>query len=197
MLDLVHTQPCSRTQPFFFSRTTHFPYSFLPHLALQMSVGFGFSIGDFLAAIDLVSTVITALRSSSSASLEYRELIAQLISLENALLQVKRLEFEEGQYAEIIALRQAAAQCQWTIDAFLKKVLKYQPHLSNDGAVTVGGSDRVRGVELKKAWMKIRWAICRKEDVKTFKADLVGHTESIQLLLATVQMYVFLLLISK
>jgi hypothetical protein len=36
--------------------------------------------------------------------------------------------------------------------------------------------------------MKVKWAICKKEDVRKFQADLAGHTASIQLLLATVQM---------
>jgi hypothetical protein len=54
-----------------------------------MSVSFGFSAGDFIAAIELVGTVIDALLSSSTASLEYRELISQLLSLETALIQVK------------------------------------------------------------------------------------------------------------
>lgn len=37
--------------------------------------------------------------------------------------------------------------------------------------------------------MKIQWAVCKKEDVANFKADLVGHTESIQLLLMAMHMY--------
>jgi hypothetical protein len=38
--------------------------------------------------------------------------------------------------------------------------------------------------------MKIKWALCKKEDVAKFKTDLVAHTESIQLLLVMVQMSV-------
>jgi chromosome segregation ATPase len=144
-----------------------------------MSVGFGFSVGDFISAIELVGTVIDALRSSSNASLEYRELIRQLLSLETALIQVKRLEFEEGQYAEVNALREAAGLCRRTIDNFLKKIEKYQPSLN--GASGDGRS-------IRDIWMKVKWARCKKEDVAGFKADLVGHTESIQLLLTTVQM---------
>ncbi|KAF8854607.1 hypothetical protein BDZ45DRAFT_758459 [Acephala macrosclerotiorum] len=41
---------------------------------------------------------------------------------------------------------------------------------------------------MKDKWMKIKWAVCKKDDLAKFKADLVGHTESIQLLFATVQM---------
>jgi hypothetical protein len=123
------------------------------------------------------------LRASGNASTEYRELLHQLLSLETALIQVKRLEFEEEQYAEVVALRQAAAQCKRTIDAFWEKVVKYQTCLATDDHGSGDGWRRAMDT-----WMKIRWAVCKKEDVAKFKADLVAHTESIQLLLITVQM---------
>lgn len=146
-----------------------------------MSVGFGFSAGDFIAAIEFVGTVIDALRSSGEAGAEYRELVGQLHSLETALSQVKRLEFDESQYAEVIALRQAAGQCRRTIDAFMEKIQKYQPSLSTDG--------HSRKMSMKDGWRRIKWAVCKKEDVVKFKADLMGHTQSIILLLMTVQMF--------
>ncbi|KAL8868896.1 MAG: hypothetical protein Q9174_004681, partial [Haloplaca sp. 1 TL-2023] len=75
-----------------------------------MSVGFGFSAGDFIAAIKLVGTVIDALGNSSKASSELQELLAQLHSLETALRDVKNLEIHESLHAEHVALRQSAAQ---------------------------------------------------------------------------------------
>ena len=74
----------------------------------------------------------------------------------------------------------AAAQCHRTIDAFWEKVRRYQPALASSRA-----SSKVRD-----GWTRIRWALCKKEDVAKFKTDLVAHTESIQLLLTTVQMRV-------
>jgi hypothetical protein len=143
-----------------------------------MSVGFGFSIGDFISALELVGTVIDALRSSGAATGSYRELLSQLLSLESALLQVRKIEFEDSQYAEVIALRQAAAQCRRTIDGFWEKMRRYQPSLTGEGS----------GSKMRDRWLKIKWAVCKKDDLAAFKADLVGHTESIMLLLATVQM---------
>ena len=149
-----------------------------------MSVGFGFSAGDFISALELVSTIVDALRSSGSSSTEYRALISQLYTLETALLRVKRLELDESQHAEVVALRQAASQCQRTIDAFWDKIKGYQPSLR-----AIGSGDRLRS-RVKDGWMKIKWALCRKEDLVRFKADLMGHTESIEILLTTVQMWV-------
>jgi histidinol dehydrogenase len=143
-----------------------------------MSVGFGFSVGDFIAALELVATVVDALRESGEASKQYRGLVRQLDSLESVLLRVKRLELDESQHAEHVALQQAAAQCQRTIEDFWKKIKTYQPALSFKGTAS----------RLKEGWMKIRWAVCKKEDINTFKADIAAHTDSIQLLLTTIQM---------
>ena len=143
-----------------------------------MSVGFGFSAGDFISALELVATVVDALRESGDSSTEYRELISQLFTLETALLSVKRVELDDAQYAEVVALQQAAAQCQRTIDAFWEKIKKFQPSLRSGGS----------GSRVRDGWMKIKWALCRKEDLVRFKADLMGHTESIEMLLTTVQM---------
>lgn len=41
---------------------------------------------------------------------------------------------------------------------------------------------------MKDGWRKIQWALCKKDDLVKFKADLVGHTESIELLLTTLHM---------
>lgn len=142
-----------------------------------MSVGFGFSVGDFLAALDLIGTIIDALRQSSHAGSSFRSLINELYTLESALLRVKRLELDDSHSVEKLALRQAASQCQRTIDAFYKKIQKYQPHM-------LGGTDS----KIKDGWAKIKWAVCKKDDIETFRAEIRGHTSSLEILLITVQM---------
>lgn len=142
-------------------------------------MSFGFSAGDFISALELVSTVISALRSSGGSSTEYCALISQLNTLQNALLQVKQIELNDEQYAQIIALRQAAAQCQRAIDAFWHTIKKYHPCLRTEGS-----GDKV-GSKMKDRWMKVRWALCKKEDLARFKMDLVSHTQSIEVLLVT------------
>jgi hypothetical protein len=143
-----------------------------------MSVGFGFSAGDFISALELVATVVDALRESGESSTEYRALVSQLQVLETVLLRVKSLELDDAPRGGVVALQQASAQCQGTIDAFWEKIKKYQPSLK------AGGS----GSRVKDGWIKIKWALCRKEDLLKFKVDLIGHTESIELLLTTLQM---------
>ena len=148
-----------------------------------MPVGFGFSAGDIIAALKLVDTVIDALRDSGEAGLAYRELVRELYSLETALLHVKRLDGADLPQAEVISLRQVAAQCHSTIDDFWKKVQQYQPHLGPSHSAT----------PIKSGWMKIRWAICKKDDLTKFKANLAGHTEAINILLNAMAMCSLLL----
>ena len=57
-----------------------------------------------VAALQLVGTVIDALRESGDSSIEYRSLLGQLHTLESALLRVKRVELDDSQHAEGVAL---------------------------------------------------------------------------------------------
>ncbi|KAJ5948868.1 hypothetical protein N7454_002175 [Penicillium verhagenii] len=142
-----------------------------------MSVGFGFSVGDFIAALELVGTVIDALRESSEATSSMRSVINELYALESALLHVKRLDTVIN-HVNLTALRQAASQCQLTITEFYKKIQKYQVHLQRGGTNS----------RMKDTWMKIKWTICKKDDVDKFRAEIRAHTSSIEILLLTVQM---------
>ena len=55
---------------------------------------------------------------------------------------------------------------------------KYQPYLSPLGS----------GSSLKDGLMKIRWKLCKKEDLEKFKANIATHTLSIELLLTTINL---------
>ncbi|KAL8816967.1 MAG: hypothetical protein Q9223_004116 [Gallowayella weberi] len=142
-------------------------------------VGFGFSVGDFIGAVKLVGTVIDALSASSKSSAELQELLRQLRSLETALREIENLRVDDTLHAEVLALKQSAAQCQNPITAFLRKMEPYQSHL----LVNMGTSS-----SLQSKWRKIKWALCEKKDVVQLKTDLLAHTEAIQLLLSTIQM---------
>ena len=50
-----------------------------------MSIGFGFSVGDFVAALELAGTNLNAFRKAGDAQSEYQELIGELLTLKTAL----------------------------------------------------------------------------------------------------------------
>jgi hypothetical protein len=49
----------------------------------------GFSFGDFVASIQLVKDLITALNDTDGAKVQYRRLIGELVVLERALTEVR------------------------------------------------------------------------------------------------------------
>ena len=148
-----------------------------------MPVGFGFSVGDFVAVLNLVRTVIEALKTAGGAKEDFQGLLRQLHALEKVLTRVRDIELDDEQDLDKVALRHAASQCQDTIDGFLARIAKYQPHL---GKVTPNKPDYL--ARTKVAWMTIRWAVCRADDLTKLKATLNAHVVSMELLLLAVQM---------
>ncbi len=58
-------------------------------------------MGDFLAALSLVGTIIDALLESSHASSSFPSLIDEVYALESALLRVKRLDLDDGHNSNV------------------------------------------------------------------------------------------------
>ena len=143
-----------------------------------MSAGFGFSVGDFVAAIKLVGTVLDALRNARRASREFAEIVQLLSTLEVCLIKVKEVGLEDSENPRDALLCRAGTQCRLTIQAFWTQVRKYQPHLQS-----IEHSSKLRG-----SWMRVRWTLCKQEDVVTFKAEIQCQVVAIELALSTLQL---------
>ena len=140
-------------------------------------MSFGFSVGDFIAALELVGTVVASLREAGGAKAQFKELTHELFALETALMRVKQLDFEDDDAAEYAALREVACQCQYSITAFWKTTTSYQRHLLSEA----------KRPNVKTMWMKVQWSLFKQEELVRFKADVAAHTQSLQLLLAAFQ----------
>ena len=134
-----------------------------------MVVPFGFSFGDMVSGISLVKDLIRALQDSGGATADYRGLMSELYGLERALTAIKELSLPEDADG-YHAVRQAVGQCQVCVDHFLQKIIKYQP--LSAGTTT-----------LKDAVKKMKWALCRREDLLKFRQSLEIQTSSMNLLL--------------
>jgi hypothetical protein len=134
---------------------------------------FGVSVGDFIASIELVRGIAQALKESTGSSSRFVGLIKELYGLQRALLQVNGLTVPPEREPELAAIKQAAAQCQGTIEAFLAKNKKFFTTLRE------GGSHN----RLRDSLHKIEWQLFRKDDVEAFQVAISGHTASISLLL--------------
>ncbi|MCJ1377833.1 hypothetical protein MMC17_000929 [Xylographa soralifera] len=149
-----------------------------------MSVGFGFSFGDLVDAIRLVADVVAALKDSTGASADFRELMTELDSLGIALIAVKDSDLPESS-REYSAAKQAIGDCQACITKFLAKVAKYQQlstgHLTMREQILAGHSP------VREQILKIKWARCHKEDVSILRAKLAGQVTVLNLLLNVIQ----------
>jgi hypothetical protein len=140
---------------------------------------FSFSLGDFIAGIDLIRDLITALHDSAGAKFQYRRLIAELTNLECALIEIRDIKVDDFQK---IALEQTVLQCQESIQDFLKRNEKFKTTL---GTQTSGSKWSWR-TDLRK----IQWAMCSEDAVDELRAEITGHTLTINTLLMAAQLSV-------
>ena len=141
---------------------------------------FGFSLGDFIAGITLVKDLISALQDGAGAKLQYRRLITELVNLERALTEVRYLKISDSQLSQKIALEQTASQCQETIEDFLKQNAKF--------SATLGIQSRASKWNWRANLHKIQWALCKDDAVAQLKSEIMGHTLTINTLLATIHL---------
>ncbi|KAF2876011.1 hypothetical protein BDV95DRAFT_665353 [Massariosphaeria phaeospora] len=144
-----------------------------------MPITFG-SFGDIISVTLLVKDVVAALDESRGSSAEYQGLVRELNHLDSALLQVRELCEQHEATPELAALcrtaQKAVRDCEVSVGAFLKKIQKYQ--------TTLG--EQSKAVVLVKAARKVQWAVSEKEDVARFRAEVVAHRTSLNVLISTV-----------
>ncbi|KAE8442530.1 hypothetical protein EG329_003245 [Mollisiaceae sp. DMI_Dod_QoI] len=141
---------------------------------------FGFSVGNFISAISLIKTLVTALNDAAGSKRQYQRLIEALLNLERALTEVKVLKVTTSQASQKIALEQVASQSQQSIERFLEENAKFKPTLA-----LVASSSKW---SLRTLLHKIQWALCKEEAVARLRAEITGHTLTINTLLATIQL---------
>jgi hypothetical protein len=141
---------------------------------------FGFSVGDFIACINLVNDLIRALSDSAGAKLQYQRLITELINLKSALTEVRQLKVEESQASQKIALEQVAFQCQKTIETFLTENAKFK--------TTLAAQTTSSNWSWRANLHKIQWAMCKEDATDKLRAEITGHTLTIQTLLMMIQL---------
>ncbi|KAL8654560.1 MAG: hypothetical protein Q9210_001432 [Variospora velana] len=143
-----------------------------------MSAGFGFSVGDLVLGLKLIKQSIEALEDTKGSSADYQALSLEIDSLKDGLEAVEDLRLDERlgpKSKACIAVHDAVSRCQRCIDVFLSTITKYQPWLR-----TIEPS----GSSWKANMKKIQWALCKKDDVSRFRAQLERHSSSISMLLS-------------
>jgi hypothetical protein len=143
---------------------------------------FGFSFSDFIGGINLVRDLVTALQDGAGAKVQYRSLITELINLERALTEVRFLKVDDHHASQKIALEQMAMQCQECIEGFLRQNAKF--------STTLGAQTTFSKWSWRANIHKIQWAMCQEDAVDKLRAEITGHTLTINTLLATIHLSV-------
>lgn len=148
-----------------------------------MPVTFG-SVGDIIAICLLVKDLVAALDESRGSAANYKEVRLELVSLERALLEVEVLSRSHGSTTKLNALyatsRKAALDCRQPVEAFLARIKRYD---------TSFGDGASRNI-IRNAAMKIQWQVSQKDEVTRFRAQIGAHSSSINMILATLNVYV-------
>ncbi|KAL8807266.1 MAG: hypothetical protein Q9182_000771 [Xanthomendoza sp. 2 TL-2023] len=146
-----------------------------------MSAGFGFSVGDIVAALKLIKQSVEALQDTKGSTADYQALSHEIDSLRDGLEAIEDLRLHQRggpRSKQNVAVQEAVARCCHCLDTFLSAISKYQPWLQKN---------RPPGVSWRASLKKIQWALCKKDDVNRFRAQLERHCSSISMLLVTLQ----------
>ncbi|PMD53239.1 uncharacterized protein K444DRAFT_541923 [Hyaloscypha bicolor E] len=137
-------------------------------------MSFGFSVGDFLAAGELIFKVSCALHEAGGSAQQYRQVDLQLNSLKFALNEVDKLDPPQDLEATGNSIKAAALSCQLPLKQFLASIEPY------DRSLGIGQSSGA----IKDAARKIRWVATKKDDaVGKLRGELAGYVGSINMLL--------------
>lgn len=140
---------------------------------------FGFSVGDFVAGVSLVKKLIRSLNDAAGSRAAYRKLITELLNLEDSLTEIAKLQLGPAHEPQKLVLQRIAKQCEISIDTFLLKNAKFNHTLGTQPSLT------------PPTWRtnlhKIQWALCRDTAVDNLRTEIAGHTATLNITLATIQ----------
>ena len=141
-----------------------------------MASGFGFSVGDLFLGLKFLKESIDAVSDSKGAAADFTTLATEITCLQDGLEAIQELQANlPFSIKQTSALDRAVSTCQESIDEFLTSISKYQPHL------------KPKTSGLRSNYHKIKWTVCRKDDIAAFRAQLGRHASAITMLLVTFQ----------
>lgn len=159
-----------------------------------MTPAFGFSAGDFIAAIgtqsgchlfqfftdyyaEVCTKVAKALKDTGTAATEYQQVVVELQGLQNILIRLAALEPTESNIQHVNAIRGAALASTLSLQEFILKVEKFDHSMSPFAAK--------KPFSASKAGRQAQYALFMAEEVKKMRAVIYGNVLRINVLLAT------------
>lgn len=133
-------------------------------------------MGDLFAALRIIKDSIEAVNDKRGAAADYANLVSEIGSLWDGLEAVEDIQSDPDlSEKQIAAIKRAVGACYDSVESFLASVSDYQPHLG------------ANSYSFASSYRKIKWALCKKDDVAKFRGQLGRHLSSINMLLISFQ----------
>ena len=148
-----------------------------------MAVPFGFSVGDFVAAIGVIAKVSKALKDSGGASDEYQHVLRDLQQLELIFSQLLPAApgAADGSTTANPAIQTHVKISLQVLQAFLTRISKFEESL---------GSGAPRG-PFHGGRRKAQWALHYSKEVDKLRKEIGTQVNSLNTLLGTENLFVF------
>jgi hypothetical protein len=141
-----------------------------------MAVPFGFSAGDFMAAIHLVHKIITALRDTDGASSQYNQTISELNGLEGLLRSVQSACSADVDPQQRDNLHLLGHACYIPLSKFFSKIEVLEPSLGNFATENNHIIERT-----KRAARKLHWGLQIKKELSELNAAMAPRIGAINM----------------
>ena len=139
-------------------------------------MSFGFSVGDFVSATQMVYKLFKALSDSSGSSIEYQQAIFELDCTYRVFLQLQDLcATNQMSQANINGIGLIVSSSIRLIEPFLRRVEKYRTTLSA----------RRTANQAVVVWRKIGWSIHKPAELVALKDGLRSNQNNLVLLVVT------------
>ncbi|KAK5132725.1 hypothetical protein LTR08_008691 [Meristemomyces frigidus] len=138
---------------------------------------FGFSVGDFIAAIEFSVKVIQALRDSQGAISQYEQRIVQLEGLLDVLQRLQALRPTATNTDLIRRIHSSSYACSIPVRNFVTKVEKFDPHLGRHYSPSSFAKKVTSGVQ------KVQWALVVEPALAKLEVRITPYMHEVEILL--------------
>ena len=133
-------------------------------------------MSDLFAALKIIKDSCEAVDDKKGAAADYASLTSEIGGLWDGLEAVEEIVSDSDlSEKQIAAIRRTVDASYDSVESFLESISDYQPHLGTTSS------------SFRSNYRKIKWALCKKDDVTKFRAQLGRHISAINMLLITFQ----------
>ena len=145
-----------------------------------MPVPIGFSVGDFIAVIGLITKVGKALKDSGGAASEYQDVVQELESFQTVLQSLGALPLkEQAGISPALRLTNLISTCERPLKEFLSRIAHFEASL---GASTNRNS-------LTKIPRKAQWGALMSAEIPKLRSVVAAKVLQLNLVLQSYSTY--------